>query len=78
MTSLFKVWTFNIILVLVLVLVYLQHCCTGVPFFLASSYLAAGVQAVIGDDAFHTESPIAASVLRAAEELDEWLKRPEN
>ena len=61
------------VLLLVLVLVYLQ---TAVPFFLASSYLAAGMQAVIGDDAFHTESPIAASVLRAAEELNEWLVSP--
>ena len=36
------------------------------------------MQAVIGDDAFHTQSPIAANVLHAAEKLGEWLKRPEN
>jgi len=36
------------------------------------------VQAVIGDDAFHTQSPVAANVLSAAEKLEKWLVRPEN
>ena len=36
------------------------------------------MQAVIGDDAFHTQSPVAANVLSAAEKLEKWLVRPEN
>ena len=75
MTSLFKVWRYLSSFSLGISF-SVFHCCTFL--FLASSYLAAGVQAVIGDDAFHTESTIAASVLRAAKELNEWLKRPEN
>ena len=46
--------------------------------YLASSYLATGVQAVIEGDAFHTQSPVARNVLCAAEKLDGWLKHPEN
>ena len=63
----------SLVSLLVLILVYLQHCCT---FFLASSYLAAGVQAVTGDDAFHTESPIAASVLRAGQVENAEVQKP--
>ena len=46
--------------------------------YLASSYLATGVQAVIEGDAFHTQSPVARNVLCAAEKLDGWLQHPEN
>ena len=53
---------------------FLAYCCI---IYLASSYLATGVQAVIEGDAFHTQSPVARNVLCAAEKLDGWLKHPE-
>jgi len=65
------------VFVLVLVSLYLSFIAL-LYCFIASSYLAAGVQAVIGDDAFHTQSPVATNVLSAAEKLEKWLVRPEN
>ena len=47
------------------------------PFFLASSYLSTGLQAVMENDAFHTQS-LAMNVPHAIEKFDEWLKHPKN
>ena len=60
------------VIVFVIVFIALLYC------FIASSYLAAGVQAVIGDVTFHTLSPVAANLLSAAEKLEKWLVHPEN